>query len=81
MQVKYPFWNLIKLEFSNTRRDTAGRYHVKREIKGQLYFVQLQTDCMEVSYENTVMIENREYEVLATKPIITTNINGGKVLE
>lgn len=43
--------------------------------------VQLQTDCMEVSYENTVMIENREYEVLTTKPIITTNINVGKVLE
>lgn len=43
--------------------------------------MQLQIDRMEVSYENTVMIENREYEVLATKPIITTNINVGKVLE
>lgn len=35
-------------------------------------------DCMEISYENTVMVENREYEVLATKPIITTNVNVGK---
>lgn len=34
---------------------------------------------MEIPYENTV--ENREYEVLATKPIITTNVNVGKVLE
>lgn len=54
---------------------------MKRETKGQLDFVQPQIDRVEVSYENTVMIENREYEVLATKPIITTNINVGKVLE
>lgn len=52
---------------------------MKREIKGQFDFEQLQFDCMEIPYENTVMVENREYEVLATKPIITTYVNVGKV--
>lgn len=29
---------------------------------------------MDIPYENTVVVENREYEALATKPIITTNV-------
>lgn len=54
------------------RHDTTGRDHVKREIKkGQFDF---QSDCMDIPYENTVVVENREYEALATKPIITTNV-------
>lgn len=35
-------------------------------------------DCAEIPYENTVMVENGECEVLATKPIITTDVKGGQ---
>lgn len=36
---------------------------------------------MDIPYENTVKVENREQEVLTTKPIIITNVNTGKILE
>lgn len=57
------------------RRDTTGRDHVKTEIEGQFDFKKLQVGFMKIPYENTVMVENRENEVLATKPIITNNVN------
>lgn len=60
--------------------DNAGREYVKTEIT-QFDFENLQFHCMDIPNENTVMVENREQEVLATKPIITTNVNMGKVLE
>lgn len=73
MNVMNPHMNSIKLAIS-MRHDTTGRDHVKREGKGQF-------DSREIPYENTVMVENREHQVLATKPIITTKVNVGKVLE
>lgn len=51
---------------------------MKREVKGQFDFEKLQSDCREIPYENTVMVENREHKVLARKPIITTTVNVGK---
>lgn len=59
--------------------DNTGREHVT-EIT-PIDFENLPFHCMDIPSENTVMVENREQEVLATKPIITTNINMGKVLE
>lgn len=53
---------------------------MKRGIKGPFGFKLLQLDYMEISYENTVMVENGERRA-RHKANYITNVNVGKLLE